>query len=215
MKTLKMFGVTMGAIALAVVGAGCQSQARNDQANNQTDQTTAQPSAVPQSDQTTTSQTNSQTNSVQRTAPISDQQFVTEATQSGLAEISLGQLAQQKAASAQVKQYGQQMIKDHTQANSQLKPLATKKGLTVPTAPNAQQKATRDRLAGLSGSAFDRAYMQQMEQDHAKAVALFQREAAQGQDSTLKQWASTTLPKLQNHLAMAQREMANVGKGNQ
>lgn len=211
MKTLKMFGVTLGAIALAVVGAGCQSRAGNDQANSQTDQTTAQPSAVPQSDQTTTNQTNS----VQRTAPISDQQFVTEATQSGLAEIALGQLAQQKGASAQVKQYGQQMITDHTQANSQLKTLATKKGLTVPTAPNAQQKATRDRLAGLSGSAFDRAYMQQMEQDHAKAVALFQRESAQGQDSNLKQWASTTLPKLQNHLAMAQRDMANVRKGNQ
>jgi putative membrane protein len=43
-----------------------------------------------------------------------------------------------------------------------------------------------------------------MVKDHKKVVAEFKREASQGQDSELKNWASTTLPELQQHLQMAE-----------
>ncbi|HLH08429.1 MAG TPA: DUF4142 domain-containing protein [Terriglobales bacterium] len=52
----------------------------------------------------------------------SDKAFVTKAAEGGLAEVELGQLAQQKAESQQVKDFGQRMVTDHTKANDQLKP---------------------------------------------------------------------------------------------
>jgi putative membrane protein len=177
------------AIATLAITAGCQPASQNSQANNQNAQT-SQPQAVPQADQTTT-------------ATLTSQEFVTRAAQSSLAEVQLSELALQKTSSDQVRSYAQQMIQDHTQANNELKLLASQKNLTVPTTLDPQHQAAKANLSGLSGQAFDTAYMQQMEQDHVKAVALFRQEASQGQDADLKSWAAATLPKLENHERMA------------
>jgi putative membrane protein len=134
----------------------------------------------------------------------SDREFVRKAAEGGLAEVELGQLATQKASSPDVKQFGQRMVTDHTQANDQLKQIALQKGITVPTSLNAKDAATKQRLEGLSGAAFDRAYMQHMVKDHTKDVNEFQNEANNGKDSDVKSFASQTAPKLQEHLSMAQ-----------
>lgn len=186
-------------VATLVIAAGCQPATRNDQASNQGSQT-SQPQAVPQADRTTTT-----------TSTLTPQQFVTQATQSSLAEIQLSQLALQKGASNQTKSYAQQMITDHTQANNQMKQVAAQKKYTVPTSLDPQHQTAKANLSKLSGQAFDTAYMQQMEQDHVKAVSLFQQEANEGQDATLKSWAAKTLPKLQNHEQMAKDMTGTTG----
>jgi putative membrane protein len=61
-----------------------------------------------------------------------------------------------------------------------------------------------DRLSKLHGAAFDKAYMRDMVADHKKDIADFQKEANSGQDPDVKNWASTTLPTLQQHLQLAQ-----------
>jgi putative membrane protein len=195
-----MIGAAIGAIAFAVA-AGFQPAAYSKQTNNQTAQNSQMSSPA--------------RSSSQNSAKTSNQQFVTQATQANLAEIQLGQLAIQKSSNSQVKQYAQMLIQDHTQANSQLKQLASSKSLSVPTQPNAQQRAAKARLSGLSGQAFDRAYIQQMEQDHTKSVALFQKESQQGQDPDLKNLAATLLPKLQSHEQEAQQIAGRIGVGNQ
>jgi putative membrane protein len=133
-----------------------------------------------------------------------DRNFADKAAAGGLAEVQLGQLAQQKAASPTVKQFGQRMVTDHSQANQALEQIAKQQNLTLPTQPDSQQQATIQRLQGLSGTAFDSAYTQDMVTDHHQDIADFQKEANSGQDPQLKAFAQKYLPVLQQHLQLAQ-----------
>ena len=96
------------------------------------------------------------------------------------------------------------MVDDHSKANDELKDLASKKNVTLPTDVDAKDKATMDRLSALNGAAFDKAYMRHMVSDHKKDISEFQKEASSGSDTDVKSWASKTLPTLQHHLQMAE-----------
>jgi len=138
------------------------------------------------------------------------QKFVHEAAIGGMAEVELGQLASGKASSAEVKQFAQRMVADHSKANTELKSLAEKKGITVPTEVDAKHKQTMEKLGKLSGPAFDRAYMDEMRKDHKKDVSEFKQQSTKGSDPDLKQWAATTLPTLQDHMQMAEQTHSAV-----
>jgi putative membrane protein len=133
-----------------------------------------------------------------------EKKFATDAAQGGLAEVELGQLALQKGTSPQVKQFAQRMVTDHSQANSELMQLGKSENLDLPAQVDAKEKSEMDRLRGMSGSAFDAAYMQHMVQDHQKDVADFTKQAQSGSDPGLKSFAQKYLPVLQQHLQMAQ-----------
>ena len=141
-----------------------------------------------------------------------DAKFAMTAAQDGMTEVALGRLAVQKGMSDAVKQFGQRMIDDHTNAGQQLMQLASSKGITLPTSLDAKHAAMVQKFQALSGAAFDRAYARQMVQDHTKAVALFQKEADRGMDADMKAFASNTLPILQGHLSMARAMNGSMGR---
>jgi putative membrane protein len=134
---------------------------------------------------------------------VPDQAFVMDAAKGGMAEVELGKLAVDKASNPDVKKFGQRMMDDHSKGNDELKATASRKNMTLPAGPDAKQKAMYDRLAKLSGAAFDRAYMQAMVADHVTDVAAFKREAQTGKDPEIKAFAAKTLPTLEDHLKMA------------
>jgi len=140
-----------------------------------------------------------------------DHRFVFNTYMSGLAEVRLGELAQQKASSAEVKQFGERLMTDHKKANEELKTIAATKTITLPTMVDDKHKATYDRLSQLSGAAFDRAFMQDMLTAHRTAVDNFRNEAKDGKDADIKTWASKTLPTLEGHLGQAQSVNTAVG----
>jgi putative membrane protein len=141
---------------------------------------------------------------------MGDQKFAKEAAQGGMAEVKLGQLAQEKASSDAVKNFGKRMVDDHSKAGDKLKDAASKENITLPTDIAAKDQATYDRLAKLSGAAFDKAYMKDMVADHEKDVAAFQKEANSGKNDSLKSFASETLPTLQDHLKEAKETSKTV-----
>jgi putative membrane protein len=138
--------------------------------------------------------------------------FMKDAAASGMAEVMLGNLALQKSQNEQVRSFAQQMVADHTAANGELASLAASKSVTLPTEPDAKHKSAMDKLNGLSGTEFDKAFMKQMVKDHEAAVRLFSKEAEKGDDADTKAFAAKTLPTLQNHLQMA-RTMNDSMKG--
>jgi putative membrane protein len=95
------------------------------------------------------------------------------------------------------------MVDDHSKANDQLKQLAANKGVDLPSSLDAKDEATRTRLSKLSGDAFDRAYMKDMVADHTKDVSEFRRESQSAKDPDVKNFASQTLPTLEDHLKSA------------
>jgi putative membrane protein len=144
-------------------------------------------------------------------APVTDSAFVAMAASGGLAEVRLGELAQQKGASAQVKQFGRQMVTDHTAANKQLTSAAQSSGMTPPTTLMPKHQKMVDKLSKLSGKEFDTAYMGMMVKDHAEETGLFQQQSKSGQAEALRQLAAQTLPKLQQHLSMAKQVGGKLG----
>lgn len=128
--------------------------------------------------------------------------FMMKAAQGGMAEVEVGKLAASKGANADVKQFGQKMVTDHSKANDELKALAAKKNFTLPADVNAEQKAMADKLSKLSGAEFDKEYVDGMVKDHEKDVADFQKEADSGTDADVKAFAAKTLPTLKSHLEM-------------
>jgi putative membrane protein len=132
-----------------------------------------------------------------------DQTFATKAAAGGQAEVSLGQLATTNAKSPQVRQFGQQMVTDHTQANQELQAIGKQESLTLPAKPDAADSAAEQRLQASKGAAFDTAYTRDMIKDHQQDIAEFQKEATTGKDPALKAFAQKYLPVLKHHLEMA------------
>jgi putative membrane protein len=131
-----------------------------------------------------------------------DTEFLTEAAQGGMAEVELGKLAASKATNAEVKKFAEQMVTDHSKANDELKALAAKKNLSLPTDVSAKHKSLMEKLNGLSGAAFDKAYVEAMVDDHGEDTEAFKDESEDGKDADVKAWAGKTLPTLQKHLDM-------------
>jgi putative membrane protein len=143
--------------------------------------------------------------------PAQDQRFVVNTAGVGIAEVELGKLASEKAVNPDVKSFAQRMVTDHTKAGDELKALAQKQGITLPTEMDAKHKALRDRLMKMSGEAFDHAYIVAMVNGHQEAVTAFRTEARTGKDAEIKAWAEKTLPTIEDHLKVAQSLNKAVG----
>jgi putative membrane protein len=129
-----------------------------------------------------------------------DASFYKKAAEGGLAEVELGNLAQNKSPTQSVKEFGSMMVKDHSAANEKLKAIAEAKSIKLPTSPSVGQMATKTKLEVLSGKTFDKSYIKGMVADHKEDIREFQKEASTGQDADAKAYAAATLPTLKAHL---------------
>jgi putative membrane protein len=147
-------------------------------------------------------------------ASKADQAFMKEAIEGDMAEVKMGELAQQKGQSQDAKQFGQMLQQDHSQHLQQAQQMAQQLGVTSPSEPNAKQKQAYDRLSKMSGARFDRAFAQDAVKDHKADIAKYQKEAKS--KGPLAQFAQQTVPTLQKHLQAAQSLQsagAAVGSG--
>jgi len=140
-------------------------------------------------------------------APLSasDKKFMHNAAQGGMAEVRMSELAAQKASDAQVKQFAEKMVADHSKANDKLKQIAASKNVVLPTDMSTAAKRETDKLSKMSGASFDREYMKHQLSDHKKVVAEFRAATKQARDPDLKQFAQDTLPTIEQHLEMAKK----------
>ena len=143
-----------------------------------------------------------------------DHEFAMNAARGGLAEVQLGKLAEEKGSNPAVKKFGKRMVEDHSHANSQLKTVASQDHIALPSQPSAQDKGEYEKLAKMSGPEFDRAYARAMVRDHMKDISEFKTEANDGSVHNIKEFASSTLPTLQEHLMLAHNMERSVTGAN-
>ncbi|MGZ4035948.1 MAG: DUF4142 domain-containing protein [Bacteroidia bacterium] len=146
----------------------------------------------------------------QNTLSDKDKKFVNEAAEGGLMEVRLGELAETNGSSADVKNLGKQMISDHSKGNSELKTLAAKKNITLPSALNEKEQKAYDKLASLKGEDFDKAYTKCMVKDHKKDICEFKKQAKKGDDADVKTWAANTIPVLENHKMLSEETCKKI-----
>jgi putative membrane protein len=143
----------------------------------------------------------------QKTQKVSaaTREFVQKAAISDMFEIEAGKLAQQKAASNEHKQFGEMLVSDHNEASNKLKSIvANMPGLEMPQDLDAAHKQKLQKLQGLSGAQFDNQFKTEQVQGHQQAVKLFENYAKSDDQPELKQFAGELLPKLRDHLKLAQ-----------
>lgn len=151
-------------------------------------------------------QTSSSQMNTRKTSMSTDGQFVKEASSGGMAEVKLGRLAEEKGTNETVKKFGARMVNDHSKADENLKAAAAQANMTLPNKIDSKDEQQYNRLSKLSGETFDREYAKEMVTDHTQDIAAFRKEATNGEDAPIKNFASETLPTLQEHLKLA-REM--------
>jgi putative membrane protein len=201
MKRTAMFPV---AFALAVA-LGCNTGGRDD-ANMRSD-----------ADETRANETVGT-----RGEEDNNREFLTRMMDANMAEIELGRMAQNQAASAEVKGFGQMMVADHSKALDSLKPIAGRTGTPMVAQMDDEKRDLRDRLAKLRGAEFDREYMRAMVDAHENVVDLLQTRANEDRvgdnkgtvtpehtdnavSGEINAWAAKTLPTTRHHLEEARR----------
>ncbi|WP_288880381.1 DUF4142 domain-containing protein [Pedobacter panaciterrae] len=128
--------------------------------------------------------------------------FLEKAANAGNMEVELGKMATSKASNVRVKKFAEKMVKDHTKTNDNLKKLADKKKLTIPTSiPEADQNHINE-MAKLSGAQFDKHYMDMMVKDHIKTLDLFKSATTSG-DIDVRRFAAKTLRMIEGHYKLA------------
>jgi putative membrane protein len=180
---------------IAAASAVCIMQACNN--NSKTAATTDSTTTTTDATKTDTTK---DTTKMASSADTGDNKFALEAASGGLTEVALGKLASQKAVSSKVKDFGQMMVTDHSQANDKLMAIAKSKNINLPATPNADDQKTIDELSKKSGADFDKAYVDDMVSDHKKDISKFKDASKNCKDANLKSFATTTLPTLQKHL---------------
>ena len=135
-------------------------------------------------------------------ADATGDKFIKEAIQGNLAEVKVGQLAQEKGASQGVKDFGATLATDHQTANQSATQVAQQMNVTPPGKPGMKQEAVYKKLSMLSGEQFDRQFIKDMVKDHKEDIAKYQQEAQQG--GPAGSYAKQILPKLREHLKMAE-----------
>jgi predicted outer membrane protein len=137
-------------------------------------------------------------------------------------EIDAGNLAQERAQSDQVKNYGETLVNDHKQLDSNVTSFAERNEITLPTAQagksqldKMQQKhqAMSERLKSLSGAQFDRAFVTAMVQGHQQAIQQVRTALNESKDEQFKSLLNDTLPVLQKHLQLAQQLQQQTAAG--
>lgn len=134
-----------------------------------------------------------------------DKHFVRDAIEDGNGEVQLGQLAQQKAGSADIKEFGQKMVTDHTKLGDQMKAVAEQIGVTVPSGTSVGGKATAAELKMLSGDSFDKAYIKAMVKNHRDDLQAFEKEATTGTSPAVRDAAKKGGMVVKHHLEMAEQ----------
>jgi len=137
---------------------------------------------------------------------LNDQDFVRKALEGGAAEVQLGQLAEQKSQSPDVKQFGQKMVQDHTQLGDQvMKPVAKQLGVKEPKGLSKKDEQLVASLEGLSGPQFDQEYIKAMVKDHKQDLKDFKSEAQMAQDPNVKKAAEEGTTVISQHLQMIEQ----------
>lgn len=149
-----------------------------------------------------------------------DQRWVQDIAMHNTAEIELGRIASERAANAQVKEYAQMMVRDHTAAGNELKQVVSGH-VQLQEQMDEQHRDLAQKLRGLQGMEFDREYINAMVEGHQEVKGMLEDHAREANNTTtnpnqsnaghdqfegaVNQWAAKTLPTVEKHLQRAEQ----------
>jgi putative membrane protein len=142
-------------------------------------------------------------------APLNDAQIASIVLTANSIDSAAGVMAKQKGTGKSVKDFAQTMINDHTAVNKQAVALATKLGVTpedndVSRSLKTSADAAAASLQGMSGAAFDKAYIDNEVTYHQTVLDALDKTLIPGaQNAELKALLEKVRPSIAAHLARA------------
>ena len=133
-------------------------------------------------------------------------------------DIDAGKLAETKGSTQAVKDFGKQMVTDHTGVNQQAVALATRLKVTPEDNPTSQSLKAGGvdnvkKLEGLSGAAFDKAYVDHEVAYHVQVLdAIDKALVPNAKNADLKALIVKVRPAFVGHLEHAKMLQANLAK---
>ena len=136
--------------------------------------------------------------------------FVQAAALSDMYEVEAGTIAVERGQTKAVRDFGQKMVDARTATTNQLKSVLARNtiDITPPASLDDRRQGMIDDLRGAKLADFDHRYLSQQEAAHKEAQILMRGYAKSGDNDAVKQFASETLPKVEDHLAMIQNMQA-------
>ena len=126
--------------------------------------------------------------------------FVMKASGGNAFEIEQASLALKQSSNQKVKEFAHMMTTDHTKAEKKLEEAAkSANALPAPKLDEFHQDKV-NVLRGVTGAAFDNAYIADQVQAHEDTASLLETYGKDGDNPALKAWAAETLPTVKEHL---------------
>jgi putative membrane protein len=139
-------------------------------------------------------------------AAPAEQSYVQSAQTINQAELALGQLAQQRGSSDEVKQMARNMVDRHSALSAQLADLARERAIPTAQHPSTVDDRAYVRLGKLSGTSFDEAFKQAVADAHTRELALHRGEIERGGDAGLRSYAQSRVSALEASMEQAKDE---------
>jgi len=128
-----------------------------------------------------------------------DMLFTLKAACGNMWETELSRVVSERAQDQQVKEIAQQMVNDHTQANTNLQSAAQAQGLQLPTSLESTKQSELSVYRNMPADKLEQCYLAMLKADHAKDVTSYALHQKMAQNDQLKQYINQTLPKLREH----------------
>ncbi|HTE30952.1 MAG TPA: DUF4142 domain-containing protein [Chryseolinea sp.] len=130
-------------------------------------------------------------------------EFVFDISEARIMDREEGRLAEQRATSRALKDYGALMVKDQTNMLKDLSSIANRKKLTVATVLGEQKTDGLSDLHQLHGKNFDKKFVKMMIIDHKRDIKTLEK-ATTSKDADIQVFATKYLPVVKSHLAKIQ-----------
>lgn len=128
-----------------------------------------------------------------------DSEYLVDAAETDLKEIEIGKLAQQKGMDADVKSYGKMLVDEHTESLSDVRALADRKQITLPTTITEDGQEDYNMLNDKTGLDFDKKFAEMMVDGHEKNIDKAQKASEKANDEEIRMWAANKLTVLTKH----------------
>ncbi|MBO3745024.1 DUF4142 domain-containing protein [Streptosporangiaceae bacterium NEAU-GS5] len=131
-----------------------------------------------------------------------DRDLIIKVRWAGLWEVPAGQWAQQKGASARVREVGATLVEDHTKLDEATRALAAKLGMGLPNDPNPDQQRWLGEMRDSTGAAFDQIFADRLRGAHGKVFSTIAAVRAGTRNSLVREFATVANTFVMKHMTI-------------
>lgn len=143
-------------------------------------------------------------------ATETDRALMAQIAAGGMKQLMVSQAVLAKATDPKVRMLAQSEVEEQTGVSNKLKEIASAKGVTLPTTPDAETQALLSQVSGLTGAQLDAFYLRESGyKGHQQLQATMATVGTTANERALRQLAAATLPVIRMHLEVSEEELEN------